>query len=212
MRPLIVVALVTMLITTGMAQQLVVKPVFSASRALEDWDLEGNGQWRMTDGALVLHAEGVPTGPIRKPGAMALLKSAPLGTFTLNVDVKSTAPADLLVRDVLLIFGYQSPTRFYYVHLSARTDNVHNGIFLVNDADRRRLDQPTSVARLTDQNWHRVRLVRDAISGDIRVYFDDGPAPVLSVTDRTIPLGRIGVGSFDETAEFRNLEALSREP
>ena len=45
---------------------------------------------------------------------------------------------DLDVRDVQLILGYQSPTQFYYVHLSAKTDAVHNGIFLVNNADRRR--------------------------------------------------------------------------
>ncbi len=32
-------------------------------------------------------------------------------------------------RDVLLIVGYQSTARFYYVHLSAARDAVHNGIF-----------------------------------------------------------------------------------
>ncbi len=107
-----------------------------------------------------LHTAGVPAGPIRKPAAMAIFKSEPVGDFTLDVDLRSTAPVDLDVRDVLLIFGYQSPTRFYYVHLSKKTDAVHNGIFLVNDADRKRLDPPTSVGRLVDQEWHHVRLVR----------------------------------------------------
>jgi hypothetical protein len=212
MRGVAGIVLVGALAATAGAQEVALTPVFSAARGLQDWDLDGNGQWRMTDDALVLHAEGVPGGPIRKPGAMAILKGAPLGSFTLEVDVKSTAPADLLVRDVLLIFGYQSPTRFYYVHLSARTDAVHNGIFLVNDADRRRLDPQTSVARLTDQGWHRVRLVRDAARGDIRVYFDSDPAPALSVIDATIGSGRVGLGSFDETAEFRRLRITGSRP
>ena len=32
------------------------------------------------------------------------------------------------------------------------------------------------------------------------------PAPVLWVTDKTIVSGRVGVGSFDETGEYRSLE------
>jgi hypothetical protein len=187
------------------AMQQPLTPSFTERRALEDWDLDGNGKWRMTDDALVLYEAGVPEGPIRKPAAMAILKSAPVRDFTLEVDVRSTAPADLAVRDVLLIFGYQSATRFYYVHLSARTDDVHNGIFLVHDADRRRLDQRSPVAPLTDQAWHRVRLERRASTGDIRVFFGDRSAPVLSVSDTTLASGRVGVGSFDETAEFRRL-------
>jgi hypothetical protein len=191
--------------------QTVVRPEFTDARGVSQWDIEGSGQWRMSGNVLQLHTEGVPAGPIRKPGAMAVFKSAPVGDFTLEVDLRSTAPVDLAVRDVLLIFGYQSPTRFYYVHLSKRTDAVHNGIFLVNDADRKRLDPPTSVGRLVDQEWHRVRLVRAAASGQIQVFFGSDPAPVLSAVDTTLTTGRVGVGSFDETAEFRDL-ALSPKP
>ena len=112
---------------------------------------------------------------------------------------------ELVRPDVLLIFGYQSPTRFYYVHLSKRTDGVHNGVFLVHDADRKRLDEPTSVARLVDQSWHRVRIARETSNGRIRVFFDGDTTPALSATDATLTSGRVGVGSFDETAEFRAL-------
>ena len=42
-------------------------------------------------------------------------------------------------RDVLIFFGWQSDTEFYYVHLSEDThDYVHNGIFKVDNADRLR--------------------------------------------------------------------------
>jgi hypothetical protein len=181
------------------------RPVISEARGLSDFDLDGNGGWRVSGPSLVLEKAGVPVGPIRRPAAIAILKGAPIGSVMFTVDVKSTAPADLDVRDVVIIAGYQSPTRFYYAHISRKTDDVHNGIFLVNDADRKRLDAPSKRAPLTDREWHTVRLERDVISGHIRVFFDADPAPFLVATDRTLLSGRVGVGSFDETAEFKAL-------
>jgi hypothetical protein len=183
-----------------------ITPDLSPDRFETDWELDGNGGWRVADDVLRLETAGVPGGPIRRPAALAILRSDPLADVVMDVDVRSTAPADLDVRDVLLIFGYQSPSRFYYVHLSRRTDDVHNGIFVVDDADRRRIDDGTGVPRLTDQTWHRVRLERDVATGRIRVYLDDGADPVLAATDRVILSGRVGVGSFDETGEFRSFE------
>jgi hypothetical protein len=191
------------------AAQTAVRADLSSARGLAEWDIDGAGRWRMADGVLALVEAGEPGKPIRKPGAMAIFRGQPVGDVTLDVELRSTAPADLAVRDVLVIFGYQSPTRFYYVHLSAKTDAVHNGIFLVYDADRRRLDAPTSISRLTDQAWHRVRLERQVSTGAVRVFFDDDPVPILSTTDATITSGRVGVGSFDETAEFRQFAVRS---
>ena len=187
------------------APQSVVAPAISDARGLADFDLDGSGGWKVQGPVLILEKAGVPGGPIRRPAALAILKSAPFGDLTFTLEARSTAPVDLAVRDVLLIFGYQSPSRFYYVHLAAKTDAVHNGIFVVHDADRRRLDEPTSTARLTDQAWHRLRLERRVATGSIAVYFDDSRTPMLSATDRTIVSGRVGVGSFDETGEYRSL-------
>ena len=149
--------------------QLTIRPQISDTRGLADFDLDGNGGWRVAGSVLMLDKAGVPGGPIRRPAAIAVLKSDPVGDFTFTVEMRSTAPVDLAVRDVLLIFGYQSPTRFYYVHLAAKTDAVHNGIFVVDNADRRRLDPQTSTGRLTDQAWHRLRLERRVSTGSIAV-------------------------------------------
>ena len=178
------------------------------ARAPDAWEFDGSGSWTMRGDVLVLEKPGVPAGPIRRPGALAIRRGPPVEDVEFQVDVRSTAPADLAVRDVLLIVGYQSPSRFYYIHLAAKTDAVHNGIFLVNDADRRRIDDGKGVARLTDQAWHRVRVVRRATTGAIEVFFGDDPKPLLKASDRTLSHGRVGVGSFDETAEFRRFEIL----
>jgi hypothetical protein len=186
--------------------KVTLKPEISEARGFADWDLDGNGTWAVRGPVLVLEKEGTPGGKIRRPAALAILKSEPLTDVTFRLELRSTAPVDLAVRDVQLIVGYQSPTQFYYVHLSAKTDAVHNGIFIVNNADRRRIDEPTSKARLTDQAWHRARLERNASTGTIAVFFDDEATPILSATDKTLGWGRVGLGSFDETGEFRNVE------
>jgi len=172
---------------------------------LADWTLDGSGTWEVADNSLRLTKAGVPGGPIRRPAALAVLKSPSFTKVTVEAEIKSTAPVDLAVRDVELIFGYESPTRFYYVHLAGITNAVHNGIFVVADADRRRLDEPNSVPQMKDQAWHRVRLERDPATGRIEVFVDGSTTPALKATDTTIAAGRIGFASFDETGEFRNI-------
>jgi hypothetical protein len=209
MRLLTIVVLAASVLSQS-GSQVTVKPQISEKRALADFDLDGNGTWNVKGNVLVLAKEGVPGGPIRRPAALAILKSEPLTDLTFRAELKSTAPVDLAVRDVQLIVGYQSPSQFYYVHLSAKTDAVHNGIFLVNNADRKRIDEPNSKPHLMDQAWHRVRLERNVSTGGIAVFFDDGKTPMLSATDKTLTWGRVGVGSFDETGEFRNIEVTGK--
>jgi hypothetical protein len=190
----------------GRAQQpAIVRPDLGSPQRIADWTLDGSGTWDVADGSLRLVKAGTPGGPIRRPAALAILKSDPFTKLTLEAEIKSTAPVDLPVRDVELIFGYESPTRFYYVHLAGITNAVHNGIFVVADADRRRLDTPDSVPQMKDQAWHRVRLERDPSTGRIEIFVDGSTTPALKATDTTIAAGRVGFGSFDETGEFRNI-------
>jgi hypothetical protein len=181
------------------------RPNLDSAARLADWTLDGSGEWTISGGRLVLAKAGTPAGPIRRPAALAILTTAPLTRVTLQVDVRSTAPVDLPVRDVNLVVGYESPSRFYYIHLAGVTDAVHNGIFLVADADRRRIDDGKAAPVLTDQAWHRIRVERDPASGRIDVFVDGSPAPVLSARDTTLRAGRVGFGSFDETAEFKDI-------
>jgi hypothetical protein len=159
---ILTVFLIAGLFVQAPATNGVVKIPISEELGLRDWELDGNGAWSVRGQSLILEKAGVPSGPIRRPAALAIFRDKLSTDFELQVDVRSTAPPDLAVRDVLLIFGYQSPTQFYYVHLAATTDPVHNGIFLVNNTDRRRLDDASAPARLIDQAWHRIRLERQS--------------------------------------------------
>ena len=204
----LLLAMTLPLLTPGArAQQSIsVQPKLMNLHALADWSLDGSGSWTIADAKLILEKAGKPAGPIRRPAALAILKTEPLKQVALDVEVRSTAPQDVLRRDVNLVFGYESPTRFYYVHLSGVTDAVHHGIFLVADADRRRIDDGKGPPQLKDQAWHRVHLERDGETGRIAIYVDGSKAPVLVASDTTIRAGRVGLGSFDDTGEFRKIQ------
>jgi hypothetical protein len=181
------------------------RPDLSSAERLDEWTLDGNGAWAIRDGLLLLEKAGKPAGSIRRPGALAILQTPPLGDASIEVELRSDAPEDVIRRDLLLVAGWQSPTRFYYVHLSAVRDAVHNGIFVVDAADRRRIDDLSDRPPLKDRAWHRARLVRSASTGRLEVFVDGEATPIMAATDRSIPSGRLGVGSFDDTGAFRGI-------
>jgi hypothetical protein len=175
----------------------------------DEWTIDGNGAWDFAEGKLVLTKAGNPDVlPIRRPAALAVLQSRPFGRASVRVQVRSTAPVDVMQRDLQVVLAYQGPRRFYYVHLAGLTDAVHNGIFVVADGDRRRLDSGRGIPQLTDQAWHDVRVDWDGSTGRIAVFVDGSAAPVLEATDTTLSQGRIGFGSFDDTGEFRAIQVL----
>ncbi|MBW3554543.1 MAG: hypothetical protein KY466_13595 [Gemmatimonadetes bacterium] len=184
---------------------LSIRPDLADPGNTSEWILDGSGSWAVRDGMLVLYEPGIPDGPIRRPAALAILRTEPLRRATVRAEVQSTAPVGVSQRDLQVVVGYQSATRFYYVHLAGVTDAVHNGIFLVADADRRRIDSGTGLPQLTDEAWHDVRVEWDGNAGTIEVYVDGSAGPVLEARDATLKQGRVGFGSFDDTGEFREI-------
>lgn len=205
-------ALMLMLLTivAGLAQEPApLRPVLSGEIS-RDWILDGSGTWGLMDDMLVLSKAGTLGGPIRRPAALAILRQPAFGRVAITAGIRSTVDPSVIRADVLVVFGYQSPTQFYYVHLSGVTDAVHNGIFIVNGADRRRIDDGRAVPQLSDREWHRVRLERDPASGRIEVYMDDATTPGLLATDTTFASGLVGFGSFDDTALVRDIAVMAR--
>ena len=206
MKPLCVLAMGVTFGAIVVAQEsFSARPDLNAPDALTKFTLDGNGTWEGANGLLVLTKAGVPGGPIRRPAALAILQSQPLATATVQVEMRSTAPLEVKNRDLEIIFDYVSPCQFYYVHLAGITDPVHNGIFIVDGKDRRRIDDWKAAPQLTDREWHRVRLERDGESGRIEVFVDGANQAALKATDASIRAGRVGLGSFDDTGEFRRL-------
>ena len=143
--------------------------------------------------------------PHRSPYNISLLKDVQVSDFVLDADVLSTHK-DYGHRDVCLFFGYQDSAHFYYVHLGKKTDDHANQIFIVNDAPRTKISTKTTPGTDWDEQWHHVRIVRDSESGSIQIYYDDMESPVMTASDKTFRWGRVGIGSFDDTGDWDNIE------
>lgn len=167
----------------------------------DDWAILG------TTGDHYLHMKrsrdpGVP----RRPLQYALLKNVKVGSFDLRVRVRREG------RSMIVVFNYMNTLHFYYTHLSAdpgRKQPVHNGIFLVNNAPRVRIAGLEAVPALPDTRWHRIRVRRDVPSGRIDVWSDVQSDPLFTVIDHTFSCGQIGLGSFDETGDFADVDLKS---
>ena len=141
--------------------------------------------------------------PHRSPLNISWLQKVRVNGFQLDVDVLSTHK-DYPHRDACLFFGFQDPAHFYYVHLGKKTDDHANQIFIVNGQPRKKISTKTTPGTNWDDKWHHVRIIRKMPAGRIEVYFDNMKTPIMTAKDDTFAAGRVGLGSFDDTTDWRN--------
>ncbi|MCB1066369.1 MAG: hypothetical protein KDN20_26055, partial [Verrucomicrobiae bacterium] len=179
--------------------------------ATDDWQPTDPKAWKITklaDGNAVFENIGGSKyePPHRSPFNIALRKDLFIGDFVLTAKVmtKQTSRAH---RDMCLFFGYQDPAHFYYVHLGEKTDDHANQIFIVNDAPRIKISEKASAGTpWKDETWHQVKVVREAASGLIEIYFDDMETPTHVAHDKNFTWGQIGIGTFDDKGLWDNVE------
>jgi len=203
---------------------MIIAPLFSAlslllappivfeenfEKGADRWEPQDKAQWEIkkTDQGQVYSQHKKQTTykpPHRSPTNVALLKDAVFGDMELTAKVKSTHP-DYGHRDAVIFFGYQDPAHFYYVHLGKQADDHANQIFIVNGADRTKISITSTTGTNWTDNWHNVKVVRKPSDGTIEIYFDDMAKPVMTAKDKTFGPGRIGVGTFDDTADYDDI-------
>src|SRR6202453_5260697 len=172
------------------------------SGSLNAWEIPFAEDWEtLTEGSLpYLHMKrSRPPGVSRRPLQFARLKGVKAGSFTLNAKVRRAGGS------MIIVFNYVDTLHFYYVHLSKDPGTqiaVHNGIFIVDGGDRRRIAGLDAAHALPDRSWHDVPIVRHVTSGSTQVFLDKQTTPRFAVIDHTFTSGQVGVGSFDETGDF----------
>jgi hypothetical protein len=142
--------------------------------------------------------------PHRSPTNVALLKDVSVGDLVLTAKVRSTHP-DYGHRDAVVVFGYQDPAHFYYVHLGKQADDHANQIFIVNNEARKKISITSTTGTNWTDDWHAVKVVRKPADGTIEIYFDDMDKPVMTAKDQTFAWGRVGVGTFDDTSDWDDI-------
>jgi len=159
---------------------------------------------------LALYKQSEYEPRVRSPFNINLVRNYVVGSFVLEVKMRSTTK-DYGHRDMCLFFGHQDLSNFYYVHIANQSDAHANSIFIVDAEPRVSIATTRTEGTKWDDNWHTVRLVRDAEEGTIEVFFDDGPEPIMTAVDHRFEWGRVGVGSFDDTGQFDDVKLWGEE-
>lgn len=164
-------------------------------------------QWQAapTGKELVLQKQNAYKPPYRSPINLAWFQTREWSSFSLTFECQLSR-FDEGNNDLCIAFGGTAPDQFYYAHLGEKADAPHHQIHLVDHADRKPVTTyRTSGTPWKKDHWHKVKVVRNADTGDIAVWFDDSPTPILAARDKTLTWGKIALGSFDDEGRFRNL-------
>jgi hypothetical protein len=171
-----------------------------------DWKIGQEGP------AAILHLVS-PRDPLpgpRRPIQFAVAQVPAYGDVTIEADVRP------LQSSLILVFSYSDAAHFDYAHLSVDTavkQPHHNGIFHVFGGERVRISLPGGPAAFARSGeWYHVKLVHSARSGDVNVTVDGHAIPALHAVDLSLPSGKVGLGSFDETADFRKVTIVGSPP
>ena len=177
------------------------------------WSVPIRADWKIAD------TDGVPTLSLlvprpstqpRRPTQFALAETPDYVSVTLEAEVKKE-PKALRNRknSLIFIYAYRDADHFNYAHLSddqGSSTDVHNGIFHVYGGDRVRISSTEGPATLTEEKWYKVRLVYDGHTGKVEVFVDGQTSPSLRAYDLSLSAGKVGIGSFFDTGDFRNVK------
>jgi quinoprotein glucose dehydrogenase len=167
------------------------------------WEPTDPAAWQITDvsgnAAFEILGGSKYDPPHRSPVNIALRREPVVGDFVLTARVRTKREEAVAHRDMCLVFGYQDPANFYYVHLGQKTDPHANQIFLVKGADRVAISEIASEGTPWEfDRWHEVKVVRSIVDGLIEIYFDDMEKPSHVAHDLSFREGRVGIGTFDD--------------
>jgi hypothetical protein len=172
---------------------------------LDAWQATDPGVWQIEQAGdtnvLSLTGQSNYTAPYRSPLNINLVQDVVVGSFIMELKLNSTVD-EYPHRDLCLFFGYQDPANYYYVHIASQPDTVAHKIHVVDDADRSSITDNHNNGVTWGSDWHTVRVIRDIDTGKIEVYFDDISSPIMTAIDSRFQLGKVGVGSFDDTGQF----------
>lgn len=167
-----------------------------------EWVVEGSGREQILK-MLVARPALQP----RRPSQYALADTPPLGEVTIEAEVKRDR------NSLIIVYAWRDENHFNYAHLSEDTavkQPVHNGIFHVYGGDRVRISNTEGPASFDNHEWIPVKLVYSARTGLAYVEVNGKALPSLRGVDLSLGAGRVGIGSFFETAQFRNVRITGK--
>lgn len=178
----------------------------------QKWDVQSASDWATADNLLQLKVSAEPAaGQPRKPTRIALLESKPYSKVTVDAEIKRNG------KSLIIVYAWQDDAHYNYAHISVDTSasqNMHNGMFHIFGGERVRMSSTEGPGSLPVQDWTPVKLVFDGETGRCYVEVNGKRNPSLDAADLSLRWGRVGLGSFDETGDFRNVKVtgVTRDP
>ncbi|HNS23042.1 MAG TPA: DUF1080 domain-containing protein [Sedimentisphaerales bacterium] len=181
----------------------------------------GAGRWVQTDPnawriaakdagqVYSLHQQSKYEPPVRSPVNIARIRDLSVSDFVVQARMEQTS-REYGHRDMVVVFGYQDPSHFYYVHIATKADAAANSIFIVNGQPRASIAKERTEGTDWGKGFHDVRVVRDSATGSIEVFFDNMDKPIMRAEDKTFLAGGIGFGSFDDTGNLDDVIVWGR--
>ena len=190
------------------AEKLAYSQNFDSAAAIEDFEFTDPSVWRMSDAgngsmALECFEQATYEPEFRSPFAIGLISDHQFSSFVMEADLQQTGRV-YGHQDMIVVFGFQDPSHFYYSHIAREMDDHANNIFIVNGAPRVKISTKTNSGQ-DWKSWHKVKVERELESGRIAIYFDDMKSPVMEATDQSFGAGGIGFGTFDDSGKIDNI-------
>lgn len=195
--------------------ELVYDQAFDDQASVGDFVFTDPNAWKFAkdeqgNGYLELHAESKYKPKHRSPYNIGLIKVGEVGSFVLDVEMQQYG-REYGHRDMCVFFGFNDPEHFYYTHMATTGDQNAHQVFIVNDAPRTPITTDRTKGVDWGQGaWRKVRVVRDAEAGTIKVFFNDMSKPVQVASDKVFTSGYVGFGSFDDVGRIDNIKLWAK--
>jgi len=173
----------------------------------QKWKVREAGDWAVRNGELSMLVARPQEANPRYPTHYALIEGRDYDSFTLECEVKRDSGS------LILVYNWRDGAHFNYAHLSVDSPEkqiVHNGIFHVYGSDRSRISKGVGEGGLPTTEWTKLKMDYDSKSGRIAVEVGGRRLPSLDAVDVSLTSGKVGLGSFFETAQFRNFKITPR--
>jgi hypothetical protein len=191
--------------------KLVYAQTFEKSKSVDDFVFTQPGKWKVSDGnpgyALEFTGKSDYEPPFRSPHTIGVIKNLKVASFILEVDLLQTG-REYGHRDMIIAFGLQDSSHFYYSHIASQMDDNAHQVMIVNGAPRTKISTFASQGVDWGNNeWRKIRIERNADEGSIKIYFNG--KLVEEANDKTFSFGYIGFGSFDDSGKIDNIRIWS---
>lgn len=175
------------------------------------WTVQAPADWVVAQegGQTILRLveKGEPEpGKPRRPTKFAIAETPMFDHVTVECEMRRAG------RSLIIVYAWQDNDHWNYAHISsdeARKVNVHNGMFHVFGGERVRISSLDGAASLAQheqgKGWAKVKFVFDGATGRAYAEVDGKRNESLEAVDLSLRFGRVGLGSFNETGDFRNV-------